>query len=331
MDISIISQNVMADMYTLNHANDRYGHVEDKSILEWKYRYPLLIKKIINYDIICLQEVELKNIPTSKILIKELKNIEITTYKNSPLKTQELIKEKINLLQNEKNNVFTPFLIPELEKEDSLLLNNNQIEENFINDLLNDKCSVEGDTLLPGYDYVHHMICNVKTNICNKNTNPIGNMILWNKNKFELVDFALNSYGVFVKLKHINANTEFLLVNIHLKAGRYLCIKDRNFQLNSCFKLCTKMFKNGKTSIVGDFNDELEPSSVNRNIIEQHKFSIIKSYPSCDIYNHIDNTHTYCTFDHIACYDLDVIVGNEIELKPFPNKTEPSDHLPLIF
>lgn len=32
--ISIISQNVMADMYTLNHANDRYGHVKNKSILE---------------------------------------------------------------------------------------------------------------------------------------------------------------------------------------------------------------------------------------------------------------------------------------------------------
>ena len=32
--ISVISKNVMADMYTLNHAYDRYGYVKDKSILE---------------------------------------------------------------------------------------------------------------------------------------------------------------------------------------------------------------------------------------------------------------------------------------------------------
>ncbi len=73
--ITVISQNVMADMYTLNHANDRYGHVKDKSVLEWNYRYPLLLKRIINHEIICLQEVELKNIPTSKIFMKELKKI----------------------------------------------------------------------------------------------------------------------------------------------------------------------------------------------------------------------------------------------------------------
>ena len=50
-----------------------------------------MIKKLINNDIICLQEVDLKNIPTSKILIKELKNIQLSTYKNCSLKTQELI------------------------------------------------------------------------------------------------------------------------------------------------------------------------------------------------------------------------------------------------
>lgn len=156
-------------------------------------------------------------------------------------------------------------------------------------------------------------------------------MILWNRTKFELVEFVLNSYGVFVKLKHMSTNIEFLLVNIHLKAGQYSCIKERGFQLNSCFKVCDKIFNNGKTCIVGDFNDKLEPLSSNWNIIDENRFSVIKSYPSCDIYNHTENTHNYSTFDHVVCYNLDVIIGNEIELKPFPNETEPSDHLPLIF
>jgi hypothetical protein len=316
--ISVISQNVMADMYTLNHANDRYGHVKDKSILEWNYRYPLLIQKIINNDIICLQEVELKNIPTSKILMKELKNIELSTYKNCPLKTRELIKEKISSLKNEENDVFSPFLIPELEKPSSLFLNPNPISENFVNNLSD-------------YDYVHRMICNVKTNICDKYTNPIGNMTLWNKTKFELVKFVLNSYGVFVKLKHINTNIEFLLVNIHLKAGRYVCIQDRNFQLNSCFKVCANICKNCKTCIVGDFNDGLESLSLNWNIINENKFIIAESYPTCDIYNHTDDIHNYYTFDHVIFYDVNITIGDEIELKPFPNENEPSDHLPLMF
>ncbi len=316
--ITVISQNVMADMYTLNHANDRYGHVKDKSVLEWNYRYPLLIKRIINYDIISLQEVELKNIPTSKIFMEKLKKIQLSTYKKCPLATQELIKQKINSLQTEENNVYSPFLIPELEKPESLFLNINPINENFINDL-------------PGYDYVHHMLCNVKNTVCEKYTNPIGNIILWNKTKFNLIEFVLNSYGVFVKLKHIDTNIEFLLANIHLKAGQYSCIQDRVFQLNSCFKLCSKMFKDGKTCIVGDFNDKLKPLSLNWNVINENKFSVVESYPTCDIYNHEQLTHSYCAFDHIAYYDLNVKLGNEIELKPFPNETEPSDHLPLIF
>lgn len=315
--ISVISQNVMADIYTLNHVNDRYAHVKDKSILQWNYRYPLLIQKIINHDIICLQEVELKNIPTSKILMNYLKNIELSAYKNCPSKTQELINQKINSLK-EENDIYSTFLIPELEKSNSVLLNANPIAENFINDL-------------PDYDYVHHMICNVKTNICDKYTNPIGNVTLWKKSKFDLVEFSLNSYGVFVKLKHIDTNIEFLLVNLHLKAGRYLGIQDRNFQLKSCFKLCNKKFKNNKTCIVGDFNDELLLSSLNWNIINENKFIIVESYPSCDLYNHQDDIHTYSTFDHIVSYGLDVIVSNEIELIPFPNEIHPSDHLPLIF
>ena len=318
MKISCISQNVMADMYTLNHANDRYGHVKDKPVLEWNNRYPKLIQTIFGHDIICLQEVEIKNIPLSQLLLKKLKNIELTNYKKYPNNIQELIKNTINCLQKGENIPFFPFLIPELEKPDSKLLNPKPINENFINDL-------------PNYDYIHHFLCNVKTNVCDKYTNPIGNMILWNKDKFELVDFTLNSYSVSVKLKHIETNIDFLLVNLHLKAGQYSCIKDRDFQLKSCFKLCTKIFNNGKTIIVGDFNDKLRELSLNRKVIEDNKFTILDSYKTCDIYNHENDTHSYCEFDHVASYDMDVIIGAAFELNPIPNEKMPSDHYPLIF
>ena len=317
--ISVISQNVMADLYTMNHIDDRYGHVKDKNLLTWDYRYPILITQIIDNDIICLQEVEIKNIPTSKILLDKLNNIKMTTYKNLSSDKQELIKNKINSLKDTTNTskIFSPFFIPELEKTDSTL-SIIPIKNNFVDDLLN-------------YDYVHNMICNVKTNICDKYTNPIGNMILWKKDKFELLDFVLKSYGVFIKLRHINTKFEFLLGNIHLKAGLYSGFKERSHQLNSCFDICKKMSEIDKKCIVGDFNDELTISGSNTKIINDNKFIIAESYPTCDIYNHNADTHQYYTFDHVIHYNLDIKISEIPEVDTFPNKNNPSDHLPLIF
>jgi mRNA deadenylase 3'-5' endonuclease subunit Ccr4 len=61
MSRSVISWNILAQRFV---NPETFYFIEDAKILEYSRRLPLIIKKLkqSNSDIICLQEVELKNV-----------------------------------------------------------------------------------------------------------------------------------------------------------------------------------------------------------------------------------------------------------------------------
>lgn len=69
--IRCISKNILADVYATNRTDGRYDFINDKSILEMIYRLPLLINQIKGYDVILLQEVELKDVDLFPSLLPE--------------------------------------------------------------------------------------------------------------------------------------------------------------------------------------------------------------------------------------------------------------------
>lgn len=68
--IKCISKNILADVYAVNQRDGRYNFIDDKSI-EMNYRLPLIINQINGYDIILLQEVELKDIELFSSMLPE--------------------------------------------------------------------------------------------------------------------------------------------------------------------------------------------------------------------------------------------------------------------
>lgn len=185
---------------------------------------------------------------------------------------------------------------------------------------------------LPEYNAVHHIIWNKDSpKVVYKRTNVIGNLTLWKKDKVECVNSKFNSCAVFTEL--ICNNLQFLLINVHLKAGLKSCQKERGSQIKSCIK----EFKGTHTLITGDFNDQLIYNSDNtkepyiKDILDTHKFVISPSELTCDVYNYELKEHTFYSFDHVVTYNLNVNVTPIPELSPIPSINEPSDHVPLIF
>lgn len=90
--ISCISKNVLADIYTKNQSEEKYNFISDKSILEWEYRYPLLLNQILGYDIICLQEVQLEYIENNTYFINDLQEYDFYSHQISKKRTSEIGK-----------------------------------------------------------------------------------------------------------------------------------------------------------------------------------------------------------------------------------------------
>jgi len=169
-----------------------------------------------------------------------------------------------------------------------------------------------------------------------KRTNDIGNITLWRRDVIKCITDktkAFNSCAVITELVHISTNFQFLLINVHLKAGLNSCCKDRGDQMKSCLK----NFKNSPTCICGDFNEELDINLSGskilcaRDVLDKHNFVIPFPQITCDVYWHEDRTHYYHAFDHVVVYDLETIIEKCPEPNPIPNMNEPSDHFPLIF
>lgn len=194
------------------------------------------------------------------------------------------------------------------------------IQENFINNLQD-------------YDNIHHTIWK-KGDDKNlyKRTNDIGNITFWKKDIIKCLTGpkdAHNSCAVFTELLYIDTNFKFLLINVHLLAGLFDGVETRTKQILSCLK---KTKNDVPTCICGDFNEELNMNSPNKNIFDKRNFIISKKQITCNVYCHDLKTTFYYAFDHIVSSNLEITIDNlPINKIQIPNENEPSDHRALTF
>lgn len=163
--------------------------------------------------------------------------------------------------------------------------------------------------------------------ISKKRTNHIGNVILWRNNLIPEKKTA-TSCSLIIEFN------DFWAINVHLKAGLTSGEKDRVCQVKSLLKNVNWQ-KPGFIS--GDFNDVLN-SPCQYNVATQglvakelSKFQIHSNLNSCYVYNKEHNSNNYWTFDHVISHKLQVAIKNRTSDIPFPNETEPSDHLMMVF
>jgi mRNA deadenylase 3'-5' endonuclease subunit Ccr4 len=234
--ISVISYNVLAQRY-IEPFVPKKPHIKDKSILEWSYRYPLICKHVEDYDIICLQEVELASI---------------------------------------------------------------------------------SEFLFDGYDFAHHVTSK-------KRNNPIGNLILWKKDKFNCSMKKISSCSVFVELNY--GEVKFTLANVHFRAGLKVGLSERLNQVKSCLK----MAKGLPMIFCGDFNDDFIDCDTVKKLFVEKGFELKTSKDTCCLYNEQTLEYTYYSFDHVMVHKLNVVVDYGPKKQPIPNAEYPSDHFPVCF
>ena len=103
------------------------------------------------------------------------------------------------------------------------------------------------EPLFDTYDYIVHQIHK-------KRTSFMGNMILYRKSMFDLVDVDLRAYAIHVTVLHKETMEIIWLSNVHLRAGYNNGEEQRILQFNSCLKVWKKNKYRG--CICGDFNDD---------------------------------------------------------------------------
>jgi predicted extracellular nuclease len=114
--------------------------------------------------------------------------------------------------------------------------------------------------------------------------------------------------------------------------------KQRQTQIRSVLK---KLDHQKPGFIAGDFNDFLDSKCLYNVKTLGLLMAELASY-QLDIHSHLNSTyvyskeyasHNYWTFDHVLSNKLSINLKTPImtELIPFPNKSEPSDHLMMVF
>lgn len=175
-------------------------------------------------------------------------------------------------------------------------------------------------------DYEFAMHVNFK-----KRTSPIGNMILWNKNKLSLVKNKDNSAGVHCLLL-VNGSTRMLWIgNVHLKAGVLSCEQTRLNQIKSTIKIINWLPT--ATCIVGDYNDELKEDGKLYKILQSNGFhaaSIEKAPISC-FHRDKQGVGKYWSFDHVYAKKCNFNYITKDLTRQIPDEDNPSDHLMLEF
>lgn len=201
------------------------------------------------------------------------------------------------------------------------------------------------------YDFVKH-------EIDKKRDNPIGNMILWKKDKFTSINTIRHSCAVHTLLKYKDESKSdlFWIMSVHLKAGLSSGETMRVSQIKSCLEKFNKWKKScnkGLGIICGDFNDKLNGLVFNELKLSGFKQTNNKN-PTCMLRN-----GDLFNFDHILVNSEQTITEeNEIEnnfikvenkiflnarslltehldeniaLEIIPNINNPSDHFPVTY
>lgn len=208
-------------------------------------------------------------------------------------------------------------------------------------------------SLLKDYDAVIHETKDIEL--------PSGNLTLWRRSKFKLVDSS-NKFqfdipdqkpvkALHVNLLHLDSNQILCLINVHLKAGLRSGEKRRALELEKCLEISLE--NKYMTCICGDFNDDLQIiseecpdcSPVKSNylglltkLITKYKFTLNDGLPSCCIKTKDPNDIIkYMNFDRVITFNINasninspyvLLTTNNVEI---PNAEFPFDHLPIRF
>lgn len=127
-NFTCISKNVLANIYAVNQTDGRYDFVSDKSILEWEYRYHMILSQISGYDIICLQEVQLEYIENNSYFIKDLHEYDfyshqITKNRSSSIGNVIFWKKDKFIEKSTINNSCGVFVVLEYSQKDFFIGN----------------------------------------------------------------------------------------------------------------------------------------------------------------------------------------------------------------
>lgn len=182
--------------------------------------------------------------------------------------------------------------------------------------------------LFEDYDFIVH-------EINKKRTNEIGNLTLWKKNRFELLESSQTSTSIHAYLLDKKNQIKIFISNIHLKAGLRSGQKERFNQLSSTLRRVEKIPKNNKYEffILGDFNDDL---SENGELIKLIKdFQKSEPFDSCFVPFGLSrhNPNSFWKLDHLIFLSKDKILKNmEFSKKSIiPSLEIPSDHFWIVY
>lgn len=199
--------------------------------------------------------------------------------------------------------------------------------------------------LFSEYDFVKH-------EIDKKRDNPIGNMIMWKKEKFLSINTIRHSCAVHTILKPQNNNENennpklIWVMCVHLKAGLSSGETMRVSQIKSCLEKFNKWKKingNGIGVICGDFNDKLLDGGL---VFNEMKLSGFEQTGKNNLTCMLRNGELF-NFDHILVNSISI--GDHIEkmdkvylnarsllteqtkdkIEIIPNNDNPSDHFPV--
>lgn len=247
-------------------------------------------------------------IVTYNVLAQRFADNHYDKYFHNSISKEDIVWDKRLLLIKEKIVTETP---------DVILLQEVELET-FDNDY---------NSFKENYGYIRHAISK-------KRDNPIGNVILYKKDKFEYISESFNSCSIIIKLKLLLSNKFIIICNIHLRAGLKSKRVERHSQIKSCQKLIDKLNTKDNTSIIisGDFNDDLieDDNPVLKELLSKN-YTITRSGTSCCVYNTENQIHNYFEFDHIITLKCSIKFNKLNEWSPFPNKIEPSDHIMMIY
>lgn len=192
------------------------------------------------------------------------------------------------------------------------------------------------ESLTDVYDYVVHEITKKRNSI-------MGNMILWKKSMFDLIDVDLRAYAIHATMKHKETKEIIWLSNVHLKSGLQSGEEQRIQQFNSCLNVWMK--NKHKACICGDFNDNFMKDGLLLRRINEFNDTLNKDGLSSKIFKYMGPPTCYgveilSPLDHVTSSDVNPWYDPiDQKYEPFdkylivkiPNRDMPSDHYPIRF